>query len=101
MEPKILPTAKLGEPTTVIELTLVTNSGRVVAKAKKKKPIRLLVILVLAHIASPYKDNLYPTNKMSRAQIKNLNQISINIFPQFMLMVPINSLKLPILFFFK
>jgi hypothetical protein len=57
-DPKRSPAAKLGEWTTVMELPLVTNSGREVATAKRTNPIRVLVICVFSEMIFPYIDNL-------------------------------------------
>jgi len=75
--PKRVPKAKSGEGglTKATELTLVTSSGIVVMAAMSTSPIHIRPKPVFSAIASPYRANFVPANRIIARHRRNLNQI--------------------------
>ena len=72
--PNRIPKAKSGEPTKATELTPVTSSGIEVMAARSTSPIHTRPSPVFSAIASPYRANFVPANKMMARHRTNLNQ---------------------------
>jgi hypothetical protein len=75
--PRMVPKAKSAEPTKPAELAPVTNSGIEVIAARSTNPIHTRPRPVFSAIASPYRANLIPANKIMARHRTNLTQTTV------------------------